>query len=346
MLNFPYQSLHGHTTASDGVLTHEQVLDECAKNKIGLFAFTDHDQTPKIEILKKLKQLNHEVKFIPGIEISCDFVKEVPGKLSTFHVTGLFIDPTNKELKDFCVSALASRRERLKGFVTGLQKIGFAITEAEVLSVTKGEAIGRPHMVLAMKQHPENLVLLEKFYKELIELAKKNEVRSKQLKDLEKLTDDFKENKKWYTLVLSPDALHSVYLDYHEENITSMDDAVKLIRSAGGLAMIAHWSYLRDRLTIDLINKILQEKRLDGMETVYSFGIEDGRDIFVQDMLDLAKLCDKYHLIQGGGGDFHQPEDFALMIDPKFSDFAERTEGMVERMLKLHPNLNRDWSTI
>lgn len=37
------ESLHNHTTTSDGQLTHHQFLDHAADNDISIVAFTDHD---------------------------------------------------------------------------------------------------------------------------------------------------------------------------------------------------------------------------------------------------------------------------------------------------------------
>jgi predicted metal-dependent phosphoesterase TrpH len=41
-----YQNLHAHTVTSDGLLTYKEVLNVCAKNNIGVLAFTDHDSLP------------------------------------------------------------------------------------------------------------------------------------------------------------------------------------------------------------------------------------------------------------------------------------------------------------
>ncbi|MBI3887811.1 hypothetical protein HY310_01965, partial [Candidatus Microgenomates bacterium] len=115
--NLPYQSLHGHTLDSDGVLTHEEVLNECFKNKVGVFAFTDHDVVPKVETIESLKELNHAVKFVSGIEVSCDNIPEVEGKLPSLHVVGLFVDITNQGLVKFGETQIQDRYLRMQKFV-------------------------------------------------------------------------------------------------------------------------------------------------------------------------------------------------------------------------------------
>lgn len=342
MSDLPYQTLHCHTVRSDGLLTPQQVLDECAKNKIGVVAFTDHDSLADPKSLEDLKKINHPVKFISGIEISCDVIKEFPEKIQLFHVTGLFVDPTNHELKAYADKQPEYRRERMRKFVKKLNDLGFKVTEEQILKYSQGQAVARPHMVSALEENSENFVLLEKFYEELKELAKTDPFRKKQVEEIEAR----EEKQKWYVLVMTKESLHSVYADYHEEDPVNMDEAVRLIRGAGGIALLAHWSYMRDKLDINFIEKLLKEDRLDGMETVYAFGIERNREIFEKDMEDLSNLCEKYGKVQGGGGDFHKTEDFTLMVNPNFINFAERTKGLIENIKSKHPNLDLTWSTL
>ncbi|MDO8515275.1 MAG: PHP domain-containing protein [bacterium] len=347
-----YQSLHGHSVLSDGVMTHEQILDECQKNNIGVVAVTDHDTLIKPEIFEKIKNLNHLVKFVSGIEMSADFVPEVKGNLSTFHITGLFVDPTNKNIVDFCRELQEGRRRRLKKYVEKLTARGFKITEEEVLKCAgDGGTIGRPHIVNAMKQNPENIKLINEMYLKLQETAKTDEVRLEQLKDIDSRPNEFKEWQKWFGLVMTPEGMFSAHVEYSEtgERLISLDDVVKVIRGAGGLAMIAHWSYLREKypFNYEIVEKLLKESRLDGMETVYSFGIEgEKRQAFVDDMMELSRLCKKYNMVEGGGMDFHKPEDIAIALDPNFKDFSERTIGMVEKILEHHPNVDKTWTTL
>jgi len=115
-----YQTLHCHTRTSDGVLTYEQVLEECKKNNIGVVAFTDHDSLPSVEKIEELQKLKHDVAFITGIEMSATNVAEVDGKIELFHIVGLFVDPTNTELKAYVDKQPEYRRERMRKFVKKL----------------------------------------------------------------------------------------------------------------------------------------------------------------------------------------------------------------------------------
>ncbi len=340
--SLPYQTLHCHSALSDGDLEYNQILDTCLKNKIGIVAFTDHDVLPDSKKLKELKATGHTVKFIPGIEISCDTIPEVNEKLSTFHITGLFIDPTDNDLAEFTRTQLENRRETTKGYISGLKRLGFDIELSDIPEYEKGGSVGRPHIVKALNKKDKNLQVIDKLYKELEVAAKTDELRRQQLDQILIRQRD----QKWFQLVLSSDSMFSVYPPDKPAKYVSIDTAVQLIRKAGGIAMVAHWSYLREKFTLGIVEKLLAAKRLDGMETTYAFSQEIMKDIFWQDMQDLTKLCEKYGKAQGGGGDFHRASDFEIMLDPKWAYLADKTPGMVGNILKLYPDLDLTWTSL
>jgi len=111
------QTLHCHTTTSDGELTYLETLNFCQKINIGTVAFTDHDSLPKEkDINLLLKNKNHPTKWIVGTELNSGWPKEleIPGIGNGFEVIGLFVDPTNADLKDHCQKAQEARVSRTK----------------------------------------------------------------------------------------------------------------------------------------------------------------------------------------------------------------------------------------
>jgi predicted metal-dependent phosphoesterase TrpH len=66
----PYESLHNHTTASDGTQTYAQVLETARVNDIGVVAFTDHDMLPSEVDVTALRAYEGPVKWLIGCEIS------------------------------------------------------------------------------------------------------------------------------------------------------------------------------------------------------------------------------------------------------------------------------------
>lgn len=337
-----YQTLHCHTTTSDGLLTHEQVLDECAKNNIGVVAFTDHDSVPKPETFFKLKNLKHAVKFISGIEISANYVKEVEGQIGNFHMVGLFVDPSNKKLIDYCKLAQEKRVERAKRLLNNLLGLGFNLTMEEINKYAGGETVGRPHIAKAILAKEQNLRIID----DLLEKLKKASSGDNSLTELynHAVAGDYWQ--RMFDLFLdSKSFVKGIYVHYL--NPTSLDDATEVIRQAGGVSLLGHWTFYKNKVPAELVEKFCQEKRIDGLETVYAFDLPiEEKPKFVADMQFLEGLVKKYELVPGGGGDFHRKEDFALMLRPDLNDYAERTEGLVERILGRHPNIDKTWTTL
>lgn len=87
-----YESLHNHTTTSDGEQSHLEVLETAEKNGFRAVAFTDHDTLPNEQEMEKLKAYTGPVKWLVGCEISSGLPKELGGgPISMFHILGLFL---------------------------------------------------------------------------------------------------------------------------------------------------------------------------------------------------------------------------------------------------------------
>ena len=152
-----FETLHCHTTLSDGLLTHGEVLDECRDNNIGIVAFTDHDILPSEEKIRKLKTLNHDTKFITGIEMSANYVAEHDDDISNFHIIGLFVDPTNKKILAHCKKAQEKRIERGNRMVKNISNIGFSLTMEDIENFMEDGSMGRPHIAMAILSKKKNL---------------------------------------------------------------------------------------------------------------------------------------------------------------------------------------------
>ena len=51
----PLESLHTHTTLSDGKMTHRELFDLAQSLGIAILAFTDHDAVPSPEIMAEIE---------------------------------------------------------------------------------------------------------------------------------------------------------------------------------------------------------------------------------------------------------------------------------------------------
>lgn len=331
-----YQNLHCHTKISDGQFNYKQTLDLCQKYNISIVAFTDHDALPDKKAIKILeKNRNHSTKWIIGCEISSGWPKEIGGPGINFHIIGLFIDPFNQAFREYCQKAIQARIERTEKIVKNLKNLGFKISIKDCLKESNGESIGRPHIVVALKRKEKNFKIIKEIENKMQNEAKHNLI-IKQKYDKMKT----KNGRQYiYDLFLSPEAfLPDIYVNYLYWK--DMDESVKLIRGAGGKAILAHWSYFKKEVDKKMIEKFFQQKRLDGAEII--FGIHQGDDL-KEDMKIIEGLTEKYNLLQSGGIDSHQKEDFEKFIKEKW--FAKKTIGLVQKMAK-KTNLNFKFSSI
>lgn len=137
-----YIDLHTHSTRSDGSFLPSELI--LYADKLGLYAvaLTDHDNIDGlIDAYETAKNL--EIKFIPGIELSCDFESEL-------HIVGLNIDYTNKDLISACEKFKDDRKKRNISKIKKLNDIGLDITLEEAKKYCPGDALGRPHIAKAL----------------------------------------------------------------------------------------------------------------------------------------------------------------------------------------------------
>lgn len=328
--NMKYENLHVHTTTSDGQLSYQEMLDLSAQNDTGVVAFCDHDSLPSSKDLKILnKNRSHPTKWIIGIEISSGYPKEIGGPAALFHIIGLFVDPTNSALKKHCKKMSEGRQERVREMVSNLNKIGFKITVEDCLEESRGESLGRPHVVSAINKHKEN----EKVTKSILNKMEKRAQADKDIKHrYDKLMTDGPSQYP-YVLYLTPDSfINDVFVPH--PYYKNMNDSVSLIRKAGGVSILAHWHFSKHKVDLKMIDKLFEEERLDGAETVFGLGaIKNGpRDPVAISMEEMRLLTKKHGVLQSGGSDAHLRKDVIDFKENKW--FAEKTIGLIEKLKK------------
>ncbi len=146
-----YVDLHLHTTASDGVKTPSEMVRYAKYKGLQAIAITDHDTIEGLgEGLAEGERIGFEV--IPGIEISAE---HSPGSM---HLLGYFIDTSDSLLNERLKYLQKAREERNPRMVEKLNQLGVHITYEEVLKVSGGGQVGRPHFaqVLIEKKYVKN----------------------------------------------------------------------------------------------------------------------------------------------------------------------------------------------
>lgn len=137
--------LHVHTTASDGLLTTDQVIARASQSGLKGLAITDHDTVAGIPSPASERiVLKSGVVIIHGIEINTDFHNE------EVHILGYYINAGNKALLDRLAEVKQLRQQRASQIVNSLNDMGFAIDMQRVQQLAGDSIIGRPHIARAM----------------------------------------------------------------------------------------------------------------------------------------------------------------------------------------------------
>lgn len=135
----PMIDLHSHTTASDGELSPEALVQLAVRQGVTTLAVTDHDTVASIA---RATAAGSEIglRVVPGIEVSATLNRR------EVHVLGHFVDPNDGELSKYDARLKAERRDRMEQMVAKLQKLGFPVTMAMVEAIAQDAHLARPHL--------------------------------------------------------------------------------------------------------------------------------------------------------------------------------------------------------
>jgi len=172
------------------------------------------------------------------------------------HVLGYFFDVGHPVLQKELARYREMRLSRARAMVQKIRDLGVAIDFDQVMARVKGDSIGRPHIADALR---ENGV-----------------VRTRQ-----EAFDRF---------------LKKGGAAYVPGEAPSAAEAIRLIRSAGGIPVLAHPCY---DTSDDLLGGLV-ESGLMGIEAYYP---EHSRSLTRR----YLELAERYHLVATGGSDFHGP---------------------------------------
>lgn len=144
--------LHTHSTASDGTLSPSDVIRSAKDAGLEAVALTDHDTTGGLaEAGDQATKLNME--FIPGCELS------VVSPSGNMHILGYWIPPGPSKLCQNLEYLRQHRHDRNHLVMAKLNALGLEIRYEEVLAVSGGDAVGRPHIaqVMLAKGHVDSV---------------------------------------------------------------------------------------------------------------------------------------------------------------------------------------------
>jgi predicted metal-dependent phosphoesterase TrpH len=151
--------LHVHTTASDGRLTPEEIVQRAAEQDLTYIAITDHDTVSGIGRALQAGTAFPALTIIPGLEINTDT------PTGEVHILGYCIDYKNKGLESSLKRLRHSRETRARKIVGNLSGMGIDISWERVMELAGGGSVGRPHIAQAMFEGGHIPSLQEAFIK-------------------------------------------------------------------------------------------------------------------------------------------------------------------------------------
>ncbi len=135
--------LHCHSTASDGTLTPEELVERALHEGLEALAITDHDTVAAFEPAQRAAA-GYRLEVVPAVEINCE-----EGHLDV-HILGYGLDPTFQPLLRGLASLQQSRVRRMAEILDRLRESGVPVREERVLAFAGGQSVGRPHVARAM----------------------------------------------------------------------------------------------------------------------------------------------------------------------------------------------------
>ncbi len=182
----------------------------------------------------------------------------------SFHLVGLYIDHMYTPLIEKTLHLQSVRDKRIYRIIEDLEKHGIEIPVEEVLLESAGGAIGRPHVARVLVKHGYANNMNEVFKKYLVN-GKPGYVKKERIK---------------------------------------LEEAVSLIKGAGGISIIAH------PISLNSKSKAEFESTLKGFVDAGVEGIEVYSSMHKNsEITDFLELAVKYNLIVSGGSDYHGDKD-------------------------------------
>ena len=265
--------LHLHSTGSDGSDTPAQLIDKALDLKLKAIALTDHDTLASLDEFLSYGE-NKELIVIPGIEISIQH--EPKRKLIDVHIIGLNIDHRATNVINTINDQINGRLEQKRAICKRLrEELGYEITFEEIKAIAGSRIIGRPHIVeIMIKNNPDK-------------------VKGKSKNELFKM--------------ISIGGVAYV----HRKVELNLEESIELIRSAGGIPILAHPGIYQVSDRRKLV-ELCVNAGVKGIEVEYTY--RKNRPFYDTDKANWAQeflpefyrgIAEKFNLVKSGGSDYH-----------------------------------------
>lgn len=249
--------LHVHTKISDNSLKTPEVIKLAREKGVTHLAITDHDTTKGLtDAVSTGRKLG--VDIIPGIEISAFDYKHN----KRAHILGLFIEPGHQALEKLCRPLVEARHAASKEMVERIINAGYDITWDEVEKHAEGgTGVYKQHIMHALVDRGYCESIYCDLYRKLFRRGNGNGTQG----------------------------IAYIALEY----IDALD-AIKAVKDAGGLAVLAHPGQLDNYGSVE-------EWAGAGLEGIEAYHHSHSRE----DVQKSLEYAEKYSLTITGGSDFH-----------------------------------------
>jgi predicted metal-dependent phosphoesterase TrpH len=262
----PTFDLQSHSFHSDGGLAPRDVVRAAAAAGVELLALSDHDTAAGVaEAAQAAEEVG--IGLVPATEITSIFDGS-----QDLHVLGYLIDPGNPILVKTLERSRADRELRAEAMAQALRDLGYELDQTVLdRRAAEGKAIGRPHLAQAV------------------------------------VTVDSNHDRLAAEGLLDPTDFLVAYLiegrpAFRDREAPSVEEAIELIHSAGGLAVWAHpfWDVKDPDHVLAAIDRFRQAG-LDGVESFYVTHTREETEL-------LVRRCAELGLLSTGSSDYHGPE--------------------------------------
>jgi predicted metal-dependent phosphoesterase TrpH len=279
--------LHIHTTASsDGQHSPEELFQMARGFEFEAIAFADHNSVGSVEDGLTISP-EYGIEFIPCIEINTHY------EGYDFHLLGYFIDHRDQGLLRWLEGLKADKRRQIRQRVNRLRELGFTLSARDVERYSLGREPTGVSYLKALLEREEN----------------RRDSRLRTYIDGERSDSPYLN---FYLDYLAGGKPASVPIRF-----ISTLKAIRLVRSLGGIPILAHPSEVKDQRLLDLIGA-----GLEGLEVYSSYHGEEDERYF-------KDVCDRYGLLMTAGSDFHGTE---IKPDVRLGELRGASYDLLEKL--------------
>ena len=145
---------HCHSTASDGLMTPNEMLELAITSGLEVWSLTDHDTLEGYKIVKEVLSASEDVaedsrlRVIPGVELSCDW------NGVTVHILAYGFESSSQSMLTFLAKQQERRRQRAIKIGERIQeKLKFENAYERACLISANCLPARPHFARLLVEH-------------------------------------------------------------------------------------------------------------------------------------------------------------------------------------------------